>query len=65
MPAAFFKLAKRVDETRRDERIEARTFLRREAVVADVGLGVCQINLGVRDVEVAAPSDGLFLFQFF
>lgn len=65
MTAALFKFPKGVNETGFDERAEAGPFLDSETVIAHVGLGIGEIDLGMGDVEVAAKDDGLFAFQFF
>jgi len=62
---ALFEFAEGVEEAGIDEGSEAVAFFNGEAVVADVGLGVGEVDLGVSDVEVAAEDDGLFLFQRF
>ena len=65
MSPARLEFAEGVHESRVHERAEAVALLDGETVVADVGLGVRQVNLGVRHIEVAAKDDGLFLLQFF
>src|SRR6266511_5650860 len=63
MAAACLKLPERVDETSLHERRESRAFLGGEAVVLHIVLRTGEIDLGVRDVQVAAEDDGLLLFQ--
>ena len=54
-----------VDKAVVDQRLKFRPFLVGKTGVFPVGPGVGQIVFGVRDIEVAANDDRLFLFQFF
>ena len=65
MSPARLEFAEGVHESRAHERAEAVALLDGETVVADVGLGIREVNLGVRHVEVAAEDHGLFLLQLF
>ena len=64
MPAVFFKLAERVDEPGRQQPAETPPFLVGESSVAPVGLRIGQIDLGVRDIKVAAKHHRLLLLEF-
>src|ERR1035437_9874473 len=57
MSPALLKFAERVHKTGVHKRGEAVALLNRETVVADVGLGIRQINFRVCHVEVAAEID--------
>ena len=59
----LLEFPERVQEAGVHEGTEALTLLDGEAVVADVGLGIGEVQFGVRDVEVAAEDHRLFLFQ--
>src|SRR6266436_5112240 len=63
MAAARLKFAEGVNEAGFDKGAEASSFLGRESVIAFVRLGVGEVQLGVRDVEIAAEDDGLFALQ--
>src|SRR5471030_1703926 len=65
MSPARLEFAEGVHEARANERAEAVALLDGETVVADVGLGIREVNLGVCHVEVAAENYGLFLLQLF
>src|SRR5437867_562063 len=65
MPAAFFKLAERVEETSLHERAEAGAFLWRKTMVLHIGLGMGEVDLGVRHVEVPAKDHRFALFELF
>src|SRR5882672_52412 len=63
VPVALREQAKGVDETRIHEVLESLTFFIREALLAAIRFGIGQIELGVRDIEVAAKNDRLGLLQ--
>ena len=54
-----------VDKAVVDQRLKFRPFLVGETGVFSVVPGIGQIVFGVRDIEVAANDDRLFLFQCF
>src|SRR6187402_1643423 len=54
--------AEGIYETGVDEILETLTFLVRETLLAAIRFRVCQIEFGVRDVEIAAEDHRLFLF---
>ena len=63
MPVALGEDSEGVDETGIDEVLEALALLVGEALLAAVGLGVGEIQLGMRDIQVAAEDHGLLLLQ--
>ena len=65
MLRTLLEFTKGVEKPSSDKGIEPGAFLGRETVVLHVGLGIREINFRVRDVEVAAENDGLFLLQLF
>ena len=65
MTAALFKFPEGVHETGVHEVGETGAFLDGETVVADVGLGVRQVEFAVGHVEVAAEDDRFLAFELF
>jgi len=61
--AARLEVAERVDEAGGQQAVEARALLVGEAGVAAVGAGVGQVDLPVRDVQVAAEDHRLALLE--
>jgi len=59
MSAFGLKFPEGIDEAGFEEGAKARAFLRRESVIAHIGLGIGQIKLGVGHVQVAAKDDRL------
>src|SRR5215469_7072360 len=65
MAAGLFKLSKSIHETSFDICCETGPFLGRETVGPHVGLGIGEVQLGMRHVEVAAKNHRLVLFEIF
>src|SRR6266850_1533455 len=63
MSAAFLELPESIHKTRFDERAEPGAFFQCETMVSNIGLGIGQIEFGVRHVEVTAEDDRLFPLQ--
>src|SRR5262245_20858262 len=59
MPASGFELAKAVEKSGFHERAKASAFFERKSMTSNVRFGVSEIELSVRDVEVAAKNHGL------
>src|SRR5258705_472065 len=57
MPPALLEFAESVDEAGFDEGAETGAFLDGEPVIANVGLGIGEVNLGVGHVEITAKYD--------
>src|SRR5690242_3846041 len=55
--------AQRIDEAGIDEVLESLPLLIGKAFLAPVGFGIGEIELRMRDVEIAAESHGLFLLE--
>src|ERR1700741_581547 len=62
MAAALLEFAESVNETGFHKRGKPGAFLYGETVVAHVGLGIGEVNLRVRHVQVAAENDWLLFF---
>src|SRR6185312_16346599 len=60
---ALLEEAQGIDEACIDVALKARPLLVGEALLAAVGFGIGQIELGVRPIEVAAEDHGLFLLE--
>src|SRR5579883_2584452 len=65
MPAAALEFAERVNEASLHKGIEPGAFLDGETVVTDIRLGVREIYLGMRDLEVAAKDDRFPALELF
>jgi len=63
MSVALCEQPERIDETGVHEVLKSRALLVGEPLLAAIGLGVGQIELGVRDIEVATENDRLRAFQ--
>src|SRR5271170_1242762 len=63
MPVALGEKPKRVDESRVDKSLEARAFLVGKALFAAIWFWVGKVQLGMRDVEIAAKYHRLGCFQ--
>src|SRR5690606_25419562 len=61
MPGARLEHAESIHEATLEQMREIGTLLVGEPRVAPVGARVCQVDLGVRDVQVAAEDDRLAL----
>src|SRR6185437_9509774 len=63
VPVALLEQAEGVDEARIEEVLKALALLVGEALAAAVGLGIGEIELGVRHIQVAAENDRLAPFE--
>src|ERR1700678_2807746 len=63
VPIALREHAERIDEARVHEILESGALLVRESLLAAIGLGIGQVELGVRHIQIAAENDRLLLFQ--
>jgi len=63
MTAPGFKLAESINKAGFDYTVEAGSFFVGEACVFAVGFGVGQVDVFVRDIEIATEYHGFFLFQ--
>lgn len=63
MAAALFKFPERIHKTRVHESVKTGAFFGSEAMVLHIGLGIREINLRMRHVQVTAPHDRLFSLQ--
>src|SRR5262245_417606 len=65
MPAAFLEFAKGVNKASLHKRSEASAFLRREAVISEVGFRVSKINFSVCHVQVTAENHRFTALELF
>ncbi len=63
MPARRLELPKCVEEAGFDEGIETTALLDGETVIADIGFGIGQVQIGVRDVQVAATDHRIIALE--
>jgi hypothetical protein len=63
MSAAFLEFAESIDESGFHERVEASAFFGCEAVIAHVRLGIGEVELGVRHIEITAEDDRLLAIE--
>ena len=63
MARSFLEFTEGVHVTEREGFIEAVALLDREASIAQIALGVLQVDLLMRDIEIATEDDRLGLFQ--
>ena len=63
MAVALLEQAEGIDEPGIDEVLKAAAFLGRESFLASIGLRIGQIELGMRDVQIAAENDRLLALQ--
>ena len=64
MPIALVELAEAVNEPGVEDVVDSGTFLGCETVSLVIALGVCQVELGVGNVEITAEDHRFRFFEF-